>query len=117
MSFDPANAQELASLLRRHRITLQHRLGQNFLIDPVLRDAIADAAVTDGVDEILEVGAGVGTLTIALATRARRVVAVEFDRALIPPFAKWSRATPRWRSCRLTSSATTWHARFPRGVR
>ena len=84
MSFDPANAQELASLLRRHRITLQHRLGQNFLIDTVLRDAIADAAVTDGVDEILEVGAGVGTLTIALATRARRVVAVEFDRALIP---------------------------------
>ena len=84
MSFDPANAQELASLLRRHRITLQHRLGQNFLIDPVLRDAIADAAVTDGGDEILEVGAGVGTLTIALATRARRVVAVEFDRALIP---------------------------------
>ena len=84
MSFDPANAQELASLLRRHRITLQHRLGQNFLIDPVLRDAIAEAAVTDGVDEILEVGAGVGTLTIALATRARRVVAVEFDRALIP---------------------------------
>src|SRR5205823_14781762 len=64
--------------------SLQHRLGQNFLIDPVLRDAIADAAVTDGVDEILEVGAGVGTLTIALATRARRVVAVEFDRALIP---------------------------------
>ena len=50
----------------------------------MLRDAIADAAVTDGVDEILEVGAGVGTLTIALATRARRVVAVEFDRALIP---------------------------------
>ena len=84
MSFDPANAQELASLLRRHRITLQHRLGQNFLIDPGLRDAIADAAVTDGGDEILEVGAGVGTLTIALATRARRVVAVEFDRALIP---------------------------------
>jgi len=84
VSFDPANAQELASLLRRHRITLQHRLGQNFLIDPVLRDAIADAAVTDGGDEILEVGAGVGTLTIALATRARRVVAVEFDRALIP---------------------------------
>ena len=81
---DPADPQQLASLLRRHRITLQHRLGQNFLIDPVLRDAIAEAAVTDGVDEILEVGAGVGTLTIALATRARRVVAVEFDRALIP---------------------------------
>jgi 16S rRNA (adenine1518-N6/adenine1519-N6)-dimethyltransferase len=78
---DPARAPELERLLRRHRITLKHRLGQNFLIDPVLRDAIADAA---GRDEVLEVGAGVGTLTIALAARSPRVVAVEFDRDLIP---------------------------------
>ena len=81
---DPARAGELEQLLRRHRITLQHRLGQNFLINPALRDAIADAAgATRGVD-VLEVGAGVGTLTIALAARARRVVAVEFDRNLMP---------------------------------
>ena len=85
---DPADAQQLASLLRRHRITLQHRLGQNFLIDPALRDAIAEAAGARGADEILEVGAGVGTLTIALATRYRRVVAVEFDRALMPALAE-----------------------------
>ena len=81
---DPADARQLESLLRRHRITLQHRLGQNFLVDPVLRDAIADGASAGGDDEVLEVGAGVGTLTIALATRCRRVVAVEFDRDLIP---------------------------------
>ena len=81
---DPADPQQLASLLRRHRITLQHRLGQNFLIDPALRDAVADAAGTDARDEVLEVGAGAGTLTIALAARCRRLVAVEFDRALIP---------------------------------
>jgi len=81
---DPANAQELQALLRRHRITLQHRLGQNFLIDPVLRDAVADAAGTDSRDDVLEVGAGAGTLTIALAARCRRLVAIEFDRALIP---------------------------------
>ncbi len=78
---DPARAEELERLLRRHRITLKHRLGQSFLVDPVLRDAIADAA---GGDEVLEVGAGVGTLTIALAARCPRVVAVEFDRDLIP---------------------------------
>jgi len=78
---DPARAEELERLLRRHRITLKHRLGQNFLIDPALRDAIAEAA---GPDEVLEVGAGVGTLTVALAARSPRVVAVEFDRDLIP---------------------------------
>ena len=81
---DPARAGELEQLLRRHRITLQHRFGQNFLIDPTLRDAIADSAGLTGDDEVLEVGAGTGTLTVALAARARRVVAVEFDRALIP---------------------------------
>jgi len=81
---DPADAQQLGSLLRRHRITLQHRLGQNFLVDPKLRDAVAEATGADRGDEVLEVGAGVGTLTIALATRSRRVVAVELDARLIP---------------------------------
>lgn len=81
---DPARAGELEQLLRRHRITLQHRLGQNFLVDPALRDAIAKGSGVARDDEVLEVGAGVGTLTLALASLARRVVAVEFDRDLIP---------------------------------
>jgi 16S rRNA (adenine1518-N6/adenine1519-N6)-dimethyltransferase len=83
-AIDPADGRQLDGLLRRHGITLQHRLGQNFLIDQALRDAIADASGAGPEDEVLEVGAGVGTLTVALATRCRRVVAVEFDRALIP---------------------------------
>lgn len=81
---DPADPQQLDELLRRHRITLQHRLGQNFLIDAQLRDAIADQAGVRADDDVLEVGAGVGTLTIALARHARRVVAAEVDRNLIP---------------------------------
>jgi 16S rRNA (adenine1518-N6/adenine1519-N6)-dimethyltransferase len=81
---DPADAHQLDSLLRRHRITPQHRLGQNFLVDRALRDAIAEAAGTGRSDEVLEVGAGVGTLTIALAPRCRRLVAVELDAGLIP---------------------------------
>jgi 16S rRNA (adenine1518-N6/adenine1519-N6)-dimethyltransferase len=82
---DPADAHQLDTLLRRHNIELNHRLGQNFLIDPELRDAIAEAAGTTGTDEMLEVGAGVGTLTLALAPRCRRLIAVELDRRLIPP--------------------------------
>jgi 16S rRNA (adenine1518-N6/adenine1519-N6)-dimethyltransferase len=80
---DPAREADLEQLLRRHRITLKHRLGQNFLVDPVLRDLIADAAGATH-DDVLEVGAGSGTLTIALAARCPRVVAVEFDRDLVP---------------------------------
>src|SRR5258708_35173269 len=81
---DPADAHQLDSLLRRHRITLQHRLGQNFLVDPKLRDAIAEAAGSDANDDVLEIGAGVGTLTLALAPRCRRLVAVELDADLLP---------------------------------
>src|SRR5207253_6103992 len=52
--------------------------------DRELRDAIAEAAGVEPEDEVLEVGAGAGTLTIALAARCRRVVAVELDPSLMP---------------------------------
>jgi 16S rRNA (adenine1518-N6/adenine1519-N6)-dimethyltransferase len=80
---DPADAGQLALLLKRHRIQLQHSLGQNFLIDPAVRDRIAEATGSTG-EEVVEVGAGVGTMTIALASHHSRVVAVELDRRLIP---------------------------------
>jgi 16S rRNA (adenine1518-N6/adenine1519-N6)-dimethyltransferase len=80
---DPADAHQLDSLLRRHRIDLKHRLGQNFLVDPLLRDAIARSAEIAPGDEVLEVGAGVGTLTVALAPLCRKLIAVEIDEGLI----------------------------------
>jgi len=81
---DPADSHQLDELLRRHRIDLKHSLGQNFLTDPGLRDAVAEQAGLSPEDEVLEVGAGVGTLTVALAPRCRRVMAVELDGRLIP---------------------------------
>ncbi|MHB8587609.1 MAG: 16S rRNA (adenine(1518)-N(6)/adenine(1519)-N(6))-dimethyltransferase RsmA [Candidatus Dormibacteraceae bacterium] len=81
---DPADAHQLDQLLRRHRIELKHSLGQNFLTDQGVRDTVAEHAGLSPEDEVLEVGAGVGTLTVALARRARRVVAVELDGRLIP---------------------------------
>jgi 16S rRNA (adenine1518-N6/adenine1519-N6)-dimethyltransferase len=80
---DPADSHQLDALLRRHRIELKHGLGQNFLTDPSVRDAVAEAADIKPDDEVLEVGAGVGTLTVALAPRSRRLVAVELDGRLI----------------------------------
>ena len=81
---DPAVPDQLALLLSRHRIQLKHRLGQNFLVDPAFRDRIVEAAGLTAGDEVLEVGAGVGTLSVTLAERCRRLVAVELDRRLIP---------------------------------
>ena len=81
---DPADSDQLIKLLRRHRVELKHSFGQNFIVDPLLRDRIAHASGIEADDEVLEVGAGAGGLTVALAQVSRRVVAVELDRRLIP---------------------------------
>ncbi len=64
------------------------RLGQNFLADPNLLEAIVRDAELDPADVVLEVGAGEGVLTRRLAERAARVHAVEIDRRLAGPLAE-----------------------------
>ncbi|MBE7531127.1 MAG: ribosomal RNA small subunit methyltransferase A [Chloroflexi bacterium] len=59
-------------------------LGQNFLFDDNVLARIADAAAVADVDEVLEIGPGLGALTRLLAQRARRVVAVELDDRFLP---------------------------------
>lgn len=83
---DPADLRTLEALFARHRVRPSHRLGQNFLVDRTLRDRVAGEAGIEGGDTVLEVGAGPGTLTLALADRAARVIAVEVDRRLIGVF-------------------------------
>ena len=73
------------AVLRRHGLRPDPRLGQNFLIDPEALERVVRAAELDPADCVLEIGAGVGTLTVRLARDARRVVAVELDRRLIAP--------------------------------
>ena len=79
---DPADPRQLATLLARHRPRARHSLGQNFLVDAQLRDRVVAAAEVEPADEVLEVGAGLGTLTLELAGRCRRLVAVELDERL-----------------------------------
>ena len=81
---DPADPDQLFALLRRHRIDPKHSLGQNFMVDAAIRDLVADGAGITREDEVLEVGAGAGALTVALAHRSHRLVSVELDRRLIP---------------------------------
>jgi 16S rRNA (adenine1518-N6/adenine1519-N6)-dimethyltransferase len=69
----------LAATLRRHGIRPRHRLGQNFLQDPIALQRIVEAAGIRPNDIVLEVGCGLGNLTRYLAEVAGNVVAVELD--------------------------------------
>ncbi|HEU5005291.1 MAG TPA: 16S rRNA (adenine(1518)-N(6)/adenine(1519)-N(6))-dimethyltransferase RsmA [Candidatus Saccharimonadales bacterium] len=57
-------------------------LGQHWLRDPQVLEAIVDLAMIEPADTVLEIGPGLGTLTHYLARQARHVVAVEFDEVL-----------------------------------
>jgi 16S rRNA (adenine1518-N6/adenine1519-N6)-dimethyltransferase len=82
------------AVLRRHGLRPDHRLGQNFLIDPAALERVVQAAELDPQDTVLEIGAGIGTLTSRLARSAGRVVAVEIDRRLIEPLLEGVRPFP-----------------------
>jgi 16S rRNA (adenine1518-N6/adenine1519-N6)-dimethyltransferase len=72
------------ALLRRHGIQAKKSWGQCFLKEPSILERIADAAELSPTDTVVEIGAGLGTLTSRLAARAARVIAIERDRDLVP---------------------------------
>ena len=75
---------QIKALLARHGFHFSKSMGQNFLIeDRVPRDIAAASGAGPGVG-VLEVGPGIGPLTVQLAGRADRVVSVELDRSLLP---------------------------------
>jgi 16S rRNA (adenine1518-N6/adenine1519-N6)-dimethyltransferase len=71
------------ALLERRGLRPQKKLGQNFLVDPQLAARMAERAGVTEADAVIEIGAGLGVLTRALAERARRVVALEVDSGLV----------------------------------
>lgn len=60
------------------------RLGQHFLVDRVALERIADALAPTADDIVVEIGPGRGALTDLLSARAKRVIAIELDRDLVP---------------------------------
>lgn len=69
-------------ILNQHGIKLNKNLGQNYLIDKNKRDQIINFGNVDENDVILEIGTGIGTLTIELAKKAKKVIAIEQDKKI-----------------------------------
>lgn len=77
-----ASPSATKAVLERHGLTTKKSFGQNFLVnDEILRRIIDLAEVTEQ-DDVLEVGPGIGALTIPLLKCAHRVISVERDRDL-----------------------------------
>lgn len=77
----PKNTIEI---LQKYNFNFQKKFGQNFLIDTHILERIIDEAEITKDDMVLEIGPGIGTMTQYLCERAKKVVAVEIDKSLIP---------------------------------
>ena len=81
---DLTNLSDIKALLARHGFHFSKSMGQNFLIEDWVPRDIAHSAQLDEGCGVLEIGPGIGPLTVQLAQQAGKVVSVELDRSLLP---------------------------------
>jgi len=84
LSHDEALLMALRDLVTKHNIRFKKTLGQNLLLDENINRIMVDAASLGPEDDVVEVGAGLGALTDRIRQQARRVLAIEIDRAFMP---------------------------------
>ena len=84
----PSLSKITKDILNEHGIKLNKNLGQNYLIDRNKRDQIINFGNVTKDDVVLEIGTGIGTLTIELAKKAKRVIAIEQDEKICSILAK-----------------------------
>ena len=82
------NPSVIKELMGEAGIVFRKEYGQNFLINPMIPEDIADNCTDNPDSMILEIGPGIGCLTAQLAMRYPRVVAVEIDKGLLPVLSK-----------------------------
>lgn len=75
-------------ILKKYGFTFKKSLGQNFLIDSNILNRIVDGAGVDKEVGVIEIGPGIGSLTEALAKKAKKVISFEIDGRLLPILAE-----------------------------
>ena len=91
-----ANPGATRALLEAYGLATKHSLGQNFLVNNHVIEKIMDLAELGEKDRVLEVGPGIGTLTLALLADGGHVVSVEMDRELEPVLSAHAAAHPNF---------------------
>lgn len=74
----------IKEIMTKYGFSFSKALGQNFIVNPSVCPKMAESAVTDENMGVIEIGPGIGVLTKELAKRAKKVVAVELDKRLLP---------------------------------
>ena len=69
--------------LKEYGLFPKKRLGQHFLVDHAILDQVIRIAQTEKEDVVLEIGSGLGEMTLALAHQVKKVIAVEIDQKLV----------------------------------
>ena len=75
--------QSIKTILKDRQLAPSKRFGQNFLVNEQLVETLLDRAAPGPDDSIVELGVGLGSLTIPLARRVRRVVGIEIDAGIV----------------------------------
>jgi len=91
---DLTSLRDVRALLSRHGLQANKRLGQHFLVDRSALRAIVEAAELVWGDQVWEVGPGLGTLSVALASRAHEVRCIELDRRMLAVLAETLKPFP-----------------------
>ena len=84
MNFNLSSSKITAEIIKKYGFKMTKSLGQNFLINENILDKIVESANICSDDVVLEIGTGIGTLTQRLCENAKKVIAVEIDKNLIP---------------------------------
>ena len=95
------------AVLKRHGLATKKSLGQHFLVDDNVVGRILELAALAGDETVLEVGPGIGTLTVALCEHAGAVVAVERDADLLPVLAETTAGCARFAVVRADAVAVS----------
>jgi 16S rRNA (adenine1518-N6/adenine1519-N6)-dimethyltransferase len=76
--------RDITELLAAHGLAPRRAFGQNFVSDPNTVRRIARMANVRATDHVVEIGAGLGSLTLALAETGARITAIEIDHGIAP---------------------------------
>lgn len=82
--YNLSRVSDIKKILKKFGFSFSKGLGQNFLIDPDVCPRMADECIPSEEYGVLEIGPGIGVLTVELARRAQKVVSVELDKRLLP---------------------------------